>query len=365
MGRARELCRWARERWIAIALVVILLAGLQTGTGGRYSAADAVRLQPCAGLLPRAELSAMSGWNEVRSQHLAHTPELHRLTCTLLRESVAGEEEWLSLSVSGRPEDVDAGLRTAVSWDPSSRWAALPPGVPGLLFEEKPTGSRIVLLPPCAAPDRRMLVTMETSRSRGEDDQLLRAAVAAANSASVMTGCDGPPVPIPEQPIRRHPEGTPAPLLAPQSACAVIIPELPQDAPDGGWRIHEATPDSGPFGVCAAPFGISGDALVVSASYGSWAETRNAIRPWMAAPDGESRRQPAPLSAYWLPSTERTVASAFTYCDGEFAYFQAGVARLGPDVFTQEELRAIVVAFATDQAARRGCEPPVLPPAQG
>ncbi|MFF2376229.1 hypothetical protein ACFVUW_17795 [Streptomyces xiamenensis] len=363
MGRARELCRWARERWIAIALVVILLAGLQTGTGGRYSAADAVRLQPCAGLLPRAELSAMSGWNEVRSQHLAHTPELHRLTCTLLRESVAGEEEWLSLSVTSRPEDMDVALLGAVSWAPSTRWATLPQALPGLLFEESRTTSWIVLMPPCAAPDRGLLVSLETQRARGHDEEMLRAAVSAANAASVLLGCGEPSLPFPEDPIRRHDDGVPAALLAPDSACTAFLPELPPEAPDGGWRIHEAAPDHGPFGVCAVPFGPGDDTLVVHASYNSRAESEAVMRNWPGWIDEEQPDGPhALLSERWQPRADDMQANAFTTCDGQFAHFQARADAQGALTLTREQLRAIVTAFAIDQAGRRGCEPPVLPP---
>ncbi|MGW3292670.1 hypothetical protein ACWC9S_01750 [Streptomyces xiamenensis] len=365
MGRARELCRWARERWIAIALVVILLAGLQTGTGGRYSAADAVRLQPCAGLLPRAELGAMSGWNEVRSQHFAHTPELHRLTCTLLRESVAGEEEWLSLSVTSRPEDMDVALLGAVSWAPSTRWATLPQALPGLLFEESRTTSWIVLMPPCAAPDRGLLVSLETQRARGHDEEMLRAAVSAANAASVLLGCGEPSLPFPEDPIRRHDDGVPAALLAPDSACTAFLPELPPEAPDGGWRIHEVAPDHGPFGVCAVPFGPGDDTLVVHASYNSRAESEAVMRNWPGWIDEEEPDRPhALLSERWQPRADDMQANAFTTCDGQFAHFRARAEAQGPGVFTREQLRAIVTAFAIDQAERRGCEPPVLPAAQ-
>lgn len=362
--RVRELWRGAGRRWIALGALLTLLAALQSATGGTVPPARAVHLLPCEGLLPRAELRTLAGWPEVDAQRVARDPGRNRLTCTLLRTGALHDPQWLTVTASRRADDVDGGLLDTARWSDALSGAALPEGLPGFLIQgSRGDGTRVALLLPCTDPDAPLLVTLRTSVSRGtdEDQPLVRAAVAAANTASSRLGCGHAPVPPPQDPVRRQVAGMPVAVLNGASPCAVIVPDLPEDAPQGGWRVHEAAPDSGPYASCALPFHEGNSMLTVSGAYGPWAELAMAQS---VGPDGmDGTRDPSarPLSERWRPRADGYSATALTTCDGAFALFRAEVASSSDNPVGEETLTALVTAFATDQAERRGCEPPVTP----
>ncbi|MFD7509652.1 hypothetical protein ACFV5N_09955 [Streptomyces sp. NPDC059853] len=365
MERVRELWRGAGKRWIALGALLTLLAALQTGTGGTVSPARAVHLLPCEGLLPHTELRTLAGWPEVDAQRVALDPGRNRLACTLLRTGALRDTpRWLTVTASRRADDVEGGLLDAAGWGDALSGAALPEGLPGFLIQgSHGGGTRVALLLPCTDPDAPLLVTLRTSVSRGtdEDEPLVRAAVAAANIASSRLGCGHAPLPLPEDPVRRQVEGMPVAVLNGTSPCAVIVPDLPEDAPPGGWRVHEVVPDGGPYASCALPFHEGNSVLAVSGAYGPWAELAMAQSVGSDWTDGGRDPSAEPLSERWRPRADGRSATALTTCDGVFALFRAETVPGADNPVGEETLTAMVTAFATDQAERRGCEPPVTP----
>ncbi|MGW7295387.1 hypothetical protein ACWGIB_23715 [Streptomyces xiamenensis] len=356
----RELLSWARERWIALGVLVMLLAALQVAAGGQLGAGLAVRQSPCSGLLPREEFGALIGDAEVSGQRIRNGDGLDRVQCSIMTPD--GRRDLVALRVRAvtTADDVDHGLRELLRQSAMREWRdPLPEGLPGMLIEQRGRELRVALLLPCsdlprevADRERQLLVTVDTYVSE-DANALLRSAVHAANSSSASIGCGTPPLPPPTGNLERNPEeGTP--IAAARTACEAVVPALPEDAPEGGWRTYEAATDSGPYSLCEIP--LPGGSIWLEGLFGPWSESVRAARSWFS-----SEEEQRPLSEQWQPWANTAQGFAVSECQGEPAVFMVAKDYSVDYDITDEEIRALLATFATDQAARRGCGTPELP----
>ncbi|MFF2376231.1 hypothetical protein ACFVUW_17805 [Streptomyces xiamenensis] len=362
----RELRGWARERWISLGVLVMLLAALQSSAAGTAAPGHLARQQPCAGVLNGDEVAALPDGPQTVGQRLSHHPDLGRYTCTLTRAADSGGSvPWLTVQAVVEPDDVEYALREALQDPTRERWLSLPDTLPGVLLEGWRIRPAIVLLLPCpdlgtdaAGRSRSALVRTEYTGSDGTDflgtrttDDLLTVALTATRSTAELLGCGASPLPEPTTRIGWNEGGVP--VAAAATPCAVIVPELPAEAAPEGWRIREASADAGPASFCevSAP---EGGSLLVNGWFGGWSESlRVALGQWSGV-FGLPPAQQRELTA------DARQAMATATCDGEHALFQVRV-HDRDDLFTETEIREVLTAFATDQAQRRGCTGVELP----
>lgn len=332
----------------------------------------AVESSACDGALRGGMLDTARAVNDDRplAEESSRTDnQLGRYTCEVRDEK--GNRVVAVQAYTGR-DDVDAGLSRDFRKLGGRPVAALPGGLPG--FESRMRG--IVLMPPCpgrgkdvAGQPGRLLVNVDHVYM-DTPHRMLRVATTLANKASEKLGCRSKALPVPPesvQPQTVRPSGTAG------TACAALARGPLQGA---GWTVDVRAPKGpGPMVSCAlrpsgtGEEGESKETLVeLNAWYGDWS-TRMLLdsarhRGTWGGPDHGARP--------WLTAKS---GWAMARCDGRAAAFQLSVSREDEDgdrdpeewvdgkAFTTGEMRRVLVSFAEEQSAKRGCQGLRLPAA--
>ncbi|MCR8576393.1 hypothetical protein [Streptomyces sp. Isolate_219] len=182
----------------------------------------------------------------------------------------------------------------------------------------------------------------------------LRIAVSLANGAAEKAGCGAPRLPLPQRAVLR-PKAVP--LEKGGAGCGWLArARLPEKPAGNRWRGIARTDPHAAVTSCALVDGTSGaEYAEFSGWYGDWRDksfdtliTANVLLP-----------RDFPDDAQVMSENFGTAAAR---CDGESAHYEAS-SYPGRDgrYLPGRELRPLLVAFARDQAERRGCSHLALP----
>ncbi|WP_128510445.1 hypothetical protein [Streptomyces inhibens] len=341
----------SREVAAVIAVVLVVLVG-----GGYVSKP---LWQPwwyagtiCDGLLSADDLADVLPDKELQAgkeeADLAHG----RLKC-----GVDTDDGHFSLvvDVESDPDEVDREL-TGEFTIPTRPRFVFPSGIPGF---QSDLGHYIVQDCPDLRRDssgrKRRLVTRVIGAwdEKNGTPATLRIAVSLANGVSQKLGCGAPELPLPKRAVIEEKAVAPAEGGA---NCGwlgrVRLPKNPSGKP---WRVV-STEARTPITSCTLVDAASGQPYAdFSGWYGNWTDTSFAtlIGANVALPNHFEGTGPL-MSEHFGTAAAR--------CDGESAHYEASTypvdqARSLP----ARELRPLLVAFARDQAERRGCTRLQLP----
>ncbi|MGA4949333.1 hypothetical protein [Streptomyces lydicamycinicus] len=339
----------------AVAVLVVVLVVL---AGGGYAAKPL--WQPwwyashlCAGLLSADDLAEVLPTKQLRAGKeevdLAHG----RMTCGV---DTPDDHFALAVEVESDPDEVARRLNGEFTIPTTPRFV-FPAGIPGFQGE---LGHYVVQECPDLRRDslgrKRRLVTRVIGKwdEKHGTPATLRIAVALANGAAEKAGCGAPKLPLPQRAVL-HP--TPVPPAKGGAGCGwlarVRLPENPTGKP---WRVVPRSDPHAAITHCALVDGTSGvTAADFTGWYGDWTDKSfdtlvgaNVRLPRGFPDDGQV------MSEHFGTAAAR--------CDGEPAHYEASsYSGQGVRGVPARELRPLLVAFARDQAERRGCGHLALP----
>ncbi|MFE1171152.1 hypothetical protein [Streptomyces sp. NPDC058773] len=339
----------------AVAVIVLVLVVL---VGGGYAAKPlwqpywyATRI--CGGLLPADDLAEV-----LPTEQLKSGKEETDLAHGLMRCGVDTPDDHFSLlvNVDSDPDDVVRLLRAEFTIPTVPRFD-FPAGIPGFRGD---LGHYIVQECPDLRRDsfgrKRRLVTRVAGKWNEEHGTpaTLRIAVAVANGAAAQSGCGAPRLPLPQR-TELRPKAVP--LERGGAGCGWLararLPENPAGRP---WRVVARSDAHAPITRCTLVDRTGGPSYAeFSGWYGDWTKEpfKRLVMGNVRLPDD-------------FPDGGQTMSEDFgtaaARCDGEAAHFEvSGSMDSSERRLPGRELRPLLVAFAKDQARRRGCGHLVLP----
>ncbi|MFD5394973.1 hypothetical protein ACFWJW_12185 [Streptomyces sp. NPDC127097] len=344
-----------RRRVPSGRVVAVLVVVLVVLAGGGYAAKPLWQpwwyaTQVCAGLLSTGDLADVLPAEQLKAGKEAADLAHGRMSCGV---DTPDDHFALLADVDSDPDEVDRRLNGEFAI-PTTPGFVFPAGIPGFQGQ---LGHYIVQECPDLRRDslgrKRRLVTRVIGKwdEKHGTPATLRIAVALANGASEQAGCGAPKLPLPQRAVLRP---TPVPPAKGGAGCGWLararLPENPTGKP---WRVVPRADPHAAITHCALMDGTSGFPYAeFSGWYGDWTDesfktlvTANVSLP-PDFPDGGQAM-----------SEDFGIAAA--RCDGESAHY---LARSAPDRrHAGRELRPLLVAFARDQAERRGCGHLALP----
>ncbi|MEU8680100.1 hypothetical protein [Streptomyces sp. NPDC048611] len=336
---------------VAVVLVLVVLAG------GGYAAKPL--WQPwwyasrvCAGLLSADDLADVLPAEQLKAGReeadLAHG----RLRCGV---DTPDDHFSLLVEVDSDPDEVDRRLQGEFALPTVPRFV-FPAGIPGFQGD---LGHYIVQECPDLRRDslgrKRRLVTRVTGRwdeKRGTP-ATLRIAVSAANGAAERSGCGAPRLPLPQRAVL-HPKAVP-PARGGAGCGRPARTRLPESPAGGPWRVVARSDAHAAITRCALVDRTGAEYAELSAWYGDWTD-----EPFRTLITGNVRLPRGFPPGGQVMSEDFGTAAA--RCAGESAHYEVSGFR-APEGrrLTARELRPLLVAFAREQAERRGCDRLALP----
>ncbi|MGY4955837.1 hypothetical protein [Streptomyces nigrescens] len=347
------------RKWVpgrrAVVVLVVVLAVL---AGGGYAAKPL--WQPwwyatnvCAGLLSADDLAEVLPTKQLQAAEeeadLAHG----RMKCGV---NTSDHEFSLMARVESDPGEVDRLLSGEFTIPTPPRFV-FPAGIPGF---QAGLGHYLVQECPDLGRDslgrKRRLVTWVNGKwdEKHGTPATLRIAVSLANGAAEQAGCGAPRLPLPQRAVLRP---TAVPLEKGGAGCGWLArARLPEKPAGKSWRVIARTDPHAAVTSCALVDGTSGaEYAEFSGWYGDWTDKS------FDTLIGANVRLPRGFPDDGQVMTEN-FGTAAARCEGESAHWEASSY---PDSagrsLAGRELRPLLVAFARDQAERRGCGRPALP----
>ncbi|WP_415952013.1 hypothetical protein [Streptomyces sp. KLOTTS4A1] len=331
------------RRWIKLSVLGALVLALVG-----YCSTPAVRdwwvgREACGGVFPDGLLDRIVP----DEQRLAEADEqlvgsLGAYRCVVSYAEDDSDEWLLTVSAHTDRDQQELNLRRTFPRGGWSDLRTLPEGLPGFADDF----DWVRLFRPCPAlgadeegRPRKMLVTATVARMDDAAASLaLRVAVAVADRASEQLGCGAEPLRQPEKGVLDPMEPVSARQAA-DTACGAVLPKLPKST-----KAAESGSATGP---------VQGCELFVRT------EQEKQRSPYLS--EEELRNPDIGLRAWYGDWSDRLVRrdgkrlgnTVTARCDGENANF-AGWASDESGV-ADGELRDLVLTFAKDRAARRGC----------
>ncbi|RLU96580.1 hypothetical protein CTZ27_16275 [Streptomyces griseocarneus] len=346
--------RYIPSMKMAIALVGVaaLLAGLGYATKPQW--------QPwwyamtiCDGNLSGSDLADVLSKKQLSAGKEVVDTEGRRLKCSV--DIPDSHHYELSVTSTADSEKMRQDFDMAFTIAHEPRYV-FPKNIPGFASEFGPT-----VIQECPALGRdsqgRKVRLLTTFMGRKDDTAAaLRITVAMANGASQKLGCGAERLPLPKQTLPKNLPAVPV-QEARDTMCGWLADApLPKNKAGGPWLVAAPTDDHAPITDCKL-IAAKDTAPVADFSgwYGGWTDKpfTELLRNNVDYPENVSPHGPMMSEAF---------GRATAACDGESANFKASShASRSEEQISSVDLRALLSAFAKDQAKRHSCTDLKLP----